>query len=90
VIWVMTQGPGTLTGRTPLSVSSFLPGSVTLNVLESTSWMTGVVCQRLLAHARTTISGLASHGWWQPLLSAAERSGTRPRRRRHRSAGCRR
>src|SRR5712691_3351913 len=64
VILVMTQGPGTSTGRTPVRVSAFPPGSVTWKVPAFTWRMTGVAGQRLLAHARTTRSGLASHGWW--------------------------
>src|SRR5271166_1540728 len=60
----MTHGPGTLTGRVPVTVSTCPPGSVSLKVLASTWRMTGVVGQRLLAQARTTISGLASQGWW--------------------------
>jgi len=63
VTLVMTHGPGTLTGRIPVTVSAFPPGSVTVKVLAFTWRMTGVTGQRPLAQAWTTISGLASHGW---------------------------
>jgi hypothetical protein len=36
VIFVMTHGPGTLTGRVPVTVSTFPPGSVTVRVLAFT------------------------------------------------------
>jgi hypothetical protein len=62
---VMTHGPGVVTHRVPLTVSTRPLGSVTLNVPASTCVMTGVVAgQRLRAHAWTTICGLLSHGWW--------------------------
>jgi len=63
MILVMTHGPGTLTGRVPVTVSLFPLGSVTLKVLALSWRTTGVVVgQRLLAQAWTTISGLASQG----------------------------
>ena len=52
-----------LTGRMPVTVSTFPPGSVTVKVLAFTWRMTGLVGQRPLTQAWTTISGLASHGW---------------------------
>src|SRR5437899_2237372 len=60
----MTHGPGTVTGRVPLTVSTRPLGSVTLNVPALTCVMTGVAGQRLRAQASTTIAGLLSHGWW--------------------------
>src|ERR1039458_8931847 len=70
MIAVITHGPGTLTGRTPVTVSTLLvPGSVTLKVSGPTCRMAGVVFQRLRAQAATTIAGLLSQGWW-PLFHA--------------------
>jgi len=49
VILVMTHGPGTLTGRMPVTVSTFPPGSVTVKVLAFTcrayrTWRRGTIC----------------------------------------------
>ena len=58
----MTHGPGTLTGRTPVTVKVLPSGLVTLNVFALTCRTTEAEAIPP-AHTWTTADGLDSHGW---------------------------
>ena len=59
---MMTHGPGTLTGRTPVTVKVLPSGLVTLNVFALTCRTTEAE-PIPPAYTRTMSDGLDSHGW---------------------------